>query len=161
MVKAFCHGPQNRASLKKLKARIDDFATLAGQSLRLAPQRYALPDSLRNLKHLQERARGLYAALRDGWQCDCSHLHPANLRLEVWQSQPKDSHHDAFRFRFLFLFATGTEDGRSGHWKAAEIISIDGDKKEQQPAGANISGNPYNTESHCQRADKLLQRTPR
>lgn len=161
MIKAFCHGPQNRASLKKLKASIDDFATLTGQSLRLTPQRHALPDSLRNLKHLQERARGLYAALREGWQCDCSHLHPANLRLEVWQSQPKDSRHDSFRFRLLFVFATNTEDGRSDHWKAAEIIPIDGGEKRQHLAITNITGDPYNTESHSQRADKLLQQTPR
>jgi hypothetical protein len=162
VIKSFLHGPQNRSSLKRLKARIDDFVTLTGQSLRLAPLHRTLPYSLRNLNQLQERARGLYAALKDVWQCDCSNLHPTNLRLEVWQSQPKTSHDDNFRFRFLFSFATATEDVRSELWKAVEIVPRDVDEDAQSAPDDKDQVTPHSiVKDYAQRADKLPQQTPR
>lgn len=122
IIKAFVHGGRRKASLDRLKIRIEEFRTLTKDSVELASPRKTSPepDALRNLGDIHKCADGLHDALQAGWTCMCDKGHPANIQLEVW-SQTNDQGTDNVSFKFSLLFASDAEHAQSDHWITAEI----------------------------------------
>ena len=132
-MKRFLHGPNNKASLERLKIRISEFRELTKDALKLAPSRNVVPKALRNLDLVQECASGLHDALQSGWQCNCEKLHPANIELDVW-SLRADEQKDMVHLKFSFLFADDAQRAQSDHWMTAEITP-----SQTSPRGAQAS----------------------
>lgn len=122
VAKCFVHGPHYKASLERLKIRINEFRELSNDSLKLASSRRDEPQDLVDLNLVQESARRLYDALRGGWKCECVSLHPANIELSVWSLQPFGPG-DKVRLKFSFLFADDAQQAQHAHWIDAEVIS--------------------------------------
>lgn len=79
---------------------------------------------MQDLNLIQECASGLYDALRNGWQCECDGLHPANIELDVW-SRRSEVESDTICLKFSFLFADDAQHASSDHWMTAEIMPSD------------------------------------
>ena len=120
MIKCFVRGPYYKASLERLKSRIGEFRTLSKDALRLASGRSSQARDLEHLNLIQQCANGLYEACRIGWKCDCSHPHPANIKLEVDHSK---GDHDQVCLTFSLLFAEHAHQAYHEHWMTAEITS--------------------------------------
>ncbi|SMR52358.1 unnamed protein product [Zymoseptoria tritici ST99CH_1A5] len=120
VIKCFVRGPYYKASLERLRMRISEFRTLTKDALKLAPSRSGLVQDLEILELIKQCAGGLYEACRAGWKCDCSHAHPANIRLNV--DHRKDDHGQEC-LTFSFLFAEHAHRAHHEHWMTAEIVA--------------------------------------
>ena len=119
-MKRFLHGPNNKASLERLKIRISEFRELTKDALKLAPSWNVVPKALRNLDLVQECASGLHDALQSGWRCGCEKLHPAYIELDMWSLRAGEQK-DKVHLKFSFLFADDAQRAQSYHWMTAEI----------------------------------------
>lgn len=104
--------------------------------MKLAPSRAGVPRALRNLDVVSDCASGLHEALSGGWKCNCEHLHPAKLKLDVWSQHAEEvpeEDNDNVRLNFSFLFADDAQEAESCHWMTAEIISSKASPKGARP----------------------------
>lgn len=100
---------------------------LTDDALKLAPSRCAMPKALRNLNLVKECASDLHDALQAGWQCECDHFHPANIKLDVWSLPPEkasDKAKEDVSLKFSFLFAQDAVRAHPDHWITAEITPL-------------------------------------
>jgi hypothetical protein len=89
---------------------------------------------------VQECASDLHDALQAGWQCDCDHFHPANIKLDVWTLNPgkgAEKVPEDVSLKFSFLFAKDARQAHADHWITAEIVPLKG-----SPKGSPNGGQP-------------------
>lgn len=118
-MKCFVHGPYCNASLERLGTRNKEIRTLTEDALNLAPSRTESLHIVQDLNIVQECASGLHDALQAGWKCDCSQLHPANIKLDIWSPRAEGAT-DKSRLKFSFLFADDAQNAHHEHWMTAE-----------------------------------------
>lgn len=118
------HAPYYKTSLDSLRISITEFRKLVHDAIRLAPARNVIPGALQKLSLFTECASRLHDAVRNGWQCDCNHFHPANIKLDTWslpRTKRAQVEEEDMRFRFSFLFAPSAHCAHSDQWITAEV----------------------------------------
>jgi hypothetical protein len=125
---------------------VDEFRKLTKGAIDLAPAR----DSgkvLKGLDHVQKCASGLYDKFRDGYKCQCSHTHPANIKLDVWVRMDIDRKED--RLKFKFLFADDAQHAEHDHWMTAEVTHSKSPGGAGRPLIAPTTGSNLTGKSTC------------
>lgn len=152
IIRAFRKGPKTAASLQRLVYQLDDFQTLVQQNQGRAPLRHTSGHQIESIKRLRDHARDVYTVLRDGWNCECEHGHPASLRLEVWQSAGETPQPKQTGFHFLFSLAySPSGDVSLGQVRYAEIRPLNSPKESDRGSCDPAEASPKATNSAVKR----------